>query len=130
MRKRKTPVMTTMVYVVDDETVISMTLAAILRKSGFDALAFQSPLEALRSAEARVPDILISDVMMPEMNGIELAIRFKTLCPSCKVILFSGQAFTSDMLVEARRKGHDFALLSKPIHPTDLLAAIRETVAV
>jgi CheY-like chemotaxis protein len=112
------------VYVVDDERIILDTLAAILNKRGFNALRFTNPLEALAAAETRKPDILISDVMMPEMNGIELAIQIMSMAPSCRVVLFSGQASTSDMLKDARSRGHDFLLLTKPVHPADLLAAI------
>jgi CheY-like chemotaxis protein len=115
---------TVTVYVVDDEKVIAHTLAAILNASGFRAVAFASPIEALQSAETDQPSLLISDVVMPGMNGIELAIRFKSIHPSCKVLLFSGQAATADLLESASEQGHDFQILSKPIHPKDLLAAI------
>jgi CheY-like chemotaxis protein len=113
------------VFVVDDENVIASTLAAILKRSGFEAKAFSDPLEALESAKLKAPDLLLSDVMMPQMTGIELAIRLKIISPECKVLLFSGQAATSDLLSKAAQEGHDFALLSKPIHPTDLLSALK-----
>jgi CheY-like chemotaxis protein len=82
-------------------------------------------LEALQTAQVGCPDLLISDVVMPEMSGIDLAIRARALCSSCKVLLFSGQAATADLLDVARKNGHNFELLSKPVHPTDLLDAIR-----
>jgi CheY-like chemotaxis protein len=63
---------------------------------------------------------------MPGMNGVDLAIHLKSICPKCKVLLFSGQAATNDLMDSASRAGHDFELLAKPIHPTDLLAAIRK----
>lgn len=113
------------VYVVDDEQVIAQTLALILGRSGFDAIAFTNPLQAFDAAKAEAPDLLISDVMMPEMSGIDLAIATKALYPDCKVLLFSGQSVTSDLLKIAREQGHHFRLLSKPIHPSDLLAAIQ-----
>jgi len=112
------------VYVVDDEKVISQTLAMILNASGFRAVSFTDPADALRSAETIIPDLLISDVVMPEMNGIELAIRFRSAHPGCKVLLFSGQGGTVDLLESAKRQGHDFHILTKPVHPKDLLAAI------
>jgi CheY-like chemotaxis protein len=114
------------VYVVDDEPVIASTLAAILNASGFRATAYTSAEDAIRAAECEGPSLLISDVVMPGMNGVDLAIHLKSLCPKCKVLLFSGQAATNDLLESARRAGHDFELLSKPIHPKDLLAAIRK----
>lgn len=113
------------VFVVDDEHVIAETLAVILDRNGFAAVAFTNPLHALEAAKAEAPHLLISDVMMPEMSGINLAIAVQSHCPGCKVLLFSGQSVTSDLLRIAREQGHDFQLLSKPIHPADLLAAIR-----
>ncbi|MBB5060523.1 DNA-binding NtrC family response regulator [Granulicella aggregans] len=114
------------VFVVDDEKVIASTLTTILKHSGFAAVAFTNPLDALSAADEKTPDLLISDVVMPELSGIELAIQLKKKAPSCKVLLFSGQAATADLLASARKGGHDFSLLAKPIHPTDLLNAIRE----
>jgi DNA-binding response OmpR family regulator len=113
------------VFVVDDERVIAQTVALILQQSGFNAIAFTNPLHALEAAKSDTPDLLISDVMMPEMSGIDLAIAFRALCPACRILLFSGQSTTSDLLKAAREQGHHFRLLTKPVHPTDLLAAIR-----
>jgi CheY-like chemotaxis protein len=113
------------IFVVDDENIIASTLATILQKSGFSATAFTNPFDALESARANAPDLLISDVMMPQLSGIDLAIRMKIECPGCKVLLFSGQAGTADLLEAARIQGHDFHLLSKPVHPTDLLNGIK-----
>lgn len=114
------------VFVVDDEEVIAKTLVIILRQSGFDAIAFTNPLEALGAAQTDPPGLVISDVMMPEMSGVDFAIALQASCPACKILLFSGQSATQDLLEAARDKGHHFQLLSKPIHPTDLLGAIRQ----
>jgi DNA-binding NtrC family response regulator len=114
------------VYVVDDEPIISSTLAAILNASGFKATAFTSGEDAIQAAERDGLSLLISDVVMPGMNGVDLAIHLKSICPYCKVLLFSGQATTANLLDAARKLGHDFELLAKPIHPQDLLAAIRK----
>jgi len=65
---------------------------------------------------------------MPEMSGIELALQIRESCPDCKVLLFSGQAATANLLEKARADGHDFELLSKPVHPSDLLAKIRAVI--
>jgi DNA-binding NtrC family response regulator len=113
-------------FVVDDEEIIASTLAAILKISGFSSHAFKDPWDALKSAESRAPSLVVSDVIMPGMNGIELAVRLKSKYPKCKILLFSGQAATADLLESARAEGHDFVLLEKPIHPSDLLAAIKK----
>ena len=112
------------VYIVDDEQIIAFTLEAILKNVGFDAKAFTNPLDALDAANSNAPDLLITDVMMPEMSGIDLGIHFRKRFPKCNILLFSGQATTSSLLEAARERGHDFTLLAKPIHPKDLLAAI------
>jgi CheY-like chemotaxis protein len=115
----------TRVFVVDDEQIISSTLATILKRSGFEAVPFTEPLVALQEARLSAPDLLISDVMMPELSGVELAILLTKDCPECKVLLFSGQAATANLLDKARAEGHDFQLLTKPIHPADLLLKIK-----
>lgn len=112
------------VFVVDDEQVIASSLAMILRKSGFDAISFTDPLKALEAAGSDAPDLLISDVVMPELSGIDLAVQLRERCPKCNILLFSGQAATAGMLESARANGHTFEFLMKPVHPTDLLREI------
>jgi len=117
------------VYVVDNEKLIADTLALIFVQHGYRAIGFTNPLEALESAIAQPPAILISDVVMPEMNGIDLAIEFQARFPRCKVLLLSGQTVTADLLESARERGHDFTILAKPIHPKELLAEIGHVTA-
>jgi DNA-binding NtrC family response regulator len=93
-------------------------LAMILQKSGFDATPFTQPLRALEASRTDSPDLLISDVMMPELNGIELATQMQQVCPSCRVLLFSGQANTQMLLDSARASGNHFECVGKPVHPT------------
>lgn len=112
------------VFVVDDEQVISQSLAIILRREGYDASYFTNPLEALEQMKITPPDLLISDVMMPEISGIELAIQVAERYPDCKILLFSGQAATTDLMNDARAQGYSFQLLPKPLHPRQLLEEI------
>jgi CheY-like chemotaxis protein len=112
------------IFVVDDEQVIAETLATILQRFGFAVTFFTNPLEALNIARSDAPDLLISDVMMPQLSGTDLAMQMVELCPRCKILLFSGQASTMDLLQASRERGHDFHLLAKPVHPTDLLREI------
>jgi len=115
-----------LVLVVDDERVIADTLSAILSRSGFATMAAYDGASALTLARSRTPDLLISDVMMPGMTGVELAITVKQTIPPCKILLFSGQAATVDLLEKARHDGYDFTTLTKPVHPTDMLKRISE----
>jgi CheY-like chemotaxis protein len=114
------------VLVVDDESAIADTLAEILSRSGYTAITAYDGEEALETALLMPPEMLITDVQLPGMSGIELAITVKRVFPDCKILLFSGQASSSDLLASANRAGHQFALLSKPVHPTDLLKRIAE----
>ncbi len=113
------------VLVVDDERVIADTLVIILRRSGFDAVAAYSGEQSLEVAADFRPDMIISDVIMADMNGIDTAIQIRSLLPNCKVLLFSGQAATADLLERARAQGYEFEILAKPVHPQDLLARLR-----
>jgi DNA-binding response OmpR family regulator len=113
------------VFVVDDESVIALSLATILCRSGFDAKPFTEPLIALKAARSEAPELLISDVVMPKLSGFDLAVQIQEFCPKCKVLMFSGQAATADLLQTARASGRDFELLLKPVHPQDLLNKIR-----
>jgi DNA-binding NtrC family response regulator len=114
------------IFVIDDEAVIAETLAVILRQNNFDARAFTDPLEALQVTRSIAPDLVISDVIMPELSGTELAIQVQKLCPNCKVLLFSGRASSADLLIDALARGYDFELLLKPVHPTDLLRSVKK----
>jgi CheY-like chemotaxis protein len=113
------------VLVADDEQVIANTLAIILNQAGFDARAVYSGEDALQALDTFLPDMLITDVIMPGITGIEVGIAVRTRLPQCNVLLFSGQAATASLLEKARHEGHEFEVLAKPIHPTDLLAKLR-----
>ncbi|MGA9981818.1 MAG: response regulator [Acidobacteriaceae bacterium] len=116
--------MATRVFVVDDERTIADTLAAILSHHGYQTRAFYDAASALAACAVEHPDLVISDVVMPQCNGIDLAIQIKERYPACKILLFSGHAGTVDFLHQARQLGHNFEVLSKPIHPKDLLARL------
>jgi CheY-like chemotaxis protein len=112
------------IFVVDNEPIIVRTSTAILDSFGFSTQGFTNPLDALQASDSECPDLLLSDVMMPELSGFDLAVRLSEKCPKCKILLFSGQTETSALLESAREAGHNFKLVAKPIHPTELVAAI------
>lgn len=113
------------ILVVDDERVIADTLVIILNRNGFEATAAYSGESAVEMAQSIHPEMIISDVIMNDMNGIDAAIQIRSMLPKCKILLFSGQAATADLLEKARNQGHEFEILAKPVHPQDLLMHLR-----
>ncbi len=112
------------VFVVDDEEDIAKMIAVVLQMNKFDATAYCEPLKALQEADSSPPDYLVSDIAMPGMNGIDLALAMQAKVPSCKVLLFTGDVGAPALVEEAKKSGHDFALLMKPVHPMALVGAL------
>lgn len=114
------------VLILDDEQVIANTLALILNRSGYEACAVYTGEAAVETARQLSPDFLISDVILRGMTGLEAAIRISKIVPQCRILLFSGQAATADLLQEAEAAGHHFELLTKPVHPRTLIQRLNE----
>jgi CheY-like chemotaxis protein len=114
------------ILVVDDERRIADTLSEILELAGFHVTVAYDGWEALERAAQLHPDYLLSDVLMPHMNGVELAIAIRKIYPAAKILLFSGQAGISEILREGQKRGFDFELLAKPIHPRNLIERLKE----
>lgn len=113
------------ILVADDEPVIADTIAMILSQSGYEAHAVYSGEKVLESAPIFQPDMLISDVIMGGLNGIDTAIKIRSALPQIKILLFSGQVATADLLEKARAEGYEFDILAKPVHPKDLLKKLQ-----
>ena len=113
------------IFIVDDERAIASTLALILQSQGFDATHFTEPEKALDAARTEDVDLLVSDLGMPGMSGVELSMQLRAICPRCKVLLMSGQAPAPVVPDDFRGEGFSFELLSKPAHPAAVLKKIR-----
>jgi CheY-like chemotaxis protein len=109
------------ILIADDERIIANTLALILNASGYDARAVYTGEKAVEEAGQLKPDVLICDVILGGISGIEVAIRITKTQPACRIILFSGQAATADLLERAESEGYRFEILAKPVHPKVLL---------
>lgn len=117
------------VFVVDDHDVIASSLAMILRfQGGFHATSFTDSVEALQASRREPLDLLITDVVMPKLSGIDLAIQVLEHCGNCKVLLFSGQDVSQSMLEAAQASGYEFEFLRKPVHPATLLSSIQRVI--
>ena len=109
------------VLIVDDEKPIADSLAMIFSAEGYDARAAYSAEQAAEIVGLWEPRLVILDVALPGMNGIEFAIQLKSACPACKVILFSGDQNAATLVQEAIAKGHEFTIFAKPVHPSSFL---------
>ena len=117
------------ILIVDDEHTIADTLALIFTSNGYESRTSYSAEQALEMLEEWKPDLAIIDVVLPGMNGIEFAIFLKASYPGCHFLLFSGQPGTSGLLEEARKNGHLFDILAKPLHPTFMLATVSDMLS-
>ena len=112
------------ILIVDDEPVLADTLAIIFRRAGYHAQAVYRSEDALTYLAGNQPGLVLSDVILPGMNGVALAKQIRTSYPACSILLFSGNADTHDLIESAREEGHDFEILAKPVSPPKLLEKI------
>jgi DNA-binding NtrC family response regulator len=113
------------IFVVDDERQIADVVSLVLRKAQYDVETFYDAHSAMLRASDHPPDILITDVAMPEIDGITLAYSVRGLNPNCKIILISGNPHwkTDGKLQVAIRDG--FTVLQKPFSPRRILRLIQ-----
>lgn len=116
----------TRVLVVDDARAIASCSALILQGAGFEAKAVFSGEQAVEVARSYHPDLLLTDISMGAMTGIEAAARIKESLPECKVLFVSAQTGILDALTNARKPAFEFDALRKPVHPTELLARVEQ----
>ena len=116
----------TRILVVDDEALIADTIVQILNRNGFIAEAAYGGREAIAAARLSSPELILSDVLMPHVDGVEAAITIQKFLPDARIVLFSGQAATVEILARARKRGYHFELLAKPLHPTQLIKHLRQ----
>lgn len=118
------------VLIVDDEQWTSDTLATIFNIAGFEARATYSAEEAIEIMRGWQPALVILDVVLPKMSGIDLAIELAGRAPSCQILLFSGNPHTAQMARSAAQAGHPFDILEKPVHPDFMLQKASQLLSV
>jgi DNA-binding NtrC family response regulator len=112
------------ILIVEDEKVVADTLGQILAANGYEIRVVYSAEDAISLIATWAPDVAILDVMLPKMNGIELALVLKENLPDCHALLFSGQPSVEVLMQKAKDDGHQFEVMAKPVHPTFMLDAI------
>jgi len=116
------------VLLVDDELEFTAALAERLSLRGMDARTAASGEEALRILADDPPLVVVSDVMMPGLGGVELLKRIQERHPGVRVILLTGMSYAFDEQ-EGKRLGA-FACLMKPLNIDELIKTIHEAIAV
>ncbi len=118
-----------LVLLVEDDTLLRESLRIALQEAGHAVLPAANGAAALSMLDNSVPDIVISDILMPETDGLELIMRVRKARPDVKIIAISGGGRTRnmDMLSYAREFGAH-ATLAKPFLPRQLLSAIEDVM--
>lgn len=111
------------VLLVDDEAIVGNRLKPALVKNGYDVETFENPKEAMKRFDEKVFDIVVTDIMMAEVNGIQLLEYIQHQTDRTKVIMITGYA-SEALAREAMAKGA-FDIIAKPFRPQDL----REMIA-
>jgi len=114
------------ILVIDDEELVRYSLKRVLEGAGFDVAEAGDGDQGLKAVEAQSFDLVITDIIMPNKEGIETVIDLKRLRPDLKVVAMSGGGRTRnlDYLNVAREFGAD-EVLAKPFSEDELLAVVR-----
>jgi CheY-like chemotaxis protein len=114
------------ILVIDDEKVVATTLRAILEQQGYrTAVAFEGS-NAVSLAQSFKPDVVVADIDLPNIDGIEAASQIVRESPHCHVLLYTGKPLGTSALAKAQ--AHGFTIVEKPIAPGDLISRVRETI--
>ena len=109
------------ILLAEDDTAMRTYLARALEQAGYSVMSVSCGTEALPLLETEIYDLLLSDIVMPEMDGIELAQRCNELSPSTKVMFITGFAAVA---LKANRETPQAKMLSKPFHLKDLVLEV------
>ncbi|MBU1625934.1 response regulator [bacterium] len=110
------------ILVLDDEPIVGKRLKPALEKSGYEVEIFQDPEEAIKRINEKEFDIVVTDIRMEDIDGIQILEHVSIKSTRTKVIIITGYA-TVEMAREALAKGA-FDFIAKPFKPNDLRAVI------
>ncbi|MCK6551390.1 response regulator [Myxococcota bacterium] len=113
--------------VVDDDQLVVTAITRILSREGYRVLSAHDASEALRVLGGQSVDLMISDIDMPGMSGVELVARVRHLFPDVVRILLSGRG-SLDAALAAINEGEVYRFLTKPIGRTVLLEVVKEGI--
>jgi DNA-binding response OmpR family regulator len=125
-----------LILVVDDEVEVGEAIRRVLDRAGFGVVVARGVAEGLQAAQMQQPDIVVTDMIMPKTNGIELIKTLRSRYPRVQVIAISGggsfglnsykpDAIKTHAYLAAAREAGAQEILTKPFDMNDLLAAVR-----
>jgi CheY-like chemotaxis protein len=117
----------TRILVVDDEPILRQVIELTLQKAGFDVVAAGNGKEGLDLYRKTSPDLVITDIMMPIMDGFETIRALKQIAPGVKIIAMSGAGKAIDYLKMARGLGAA-ATITKPAERGELIATVQQVL--
>ncbi|MFQ5951840.1 MAG: response regulator [Candidatus Omnitrophota bacterium] len=120
--------MATKILIIDDEPSVVKMVEFRLKKDGFDVITAQNGAEGLEKAKAESPDIILLDILMPEMDGHETLLRLKDSAEtrSIPVIMLTAKGQIEDIERSSKEGAMDY--ISKPYDPVVLLSKIRKAL--
>jgi len=117
----------TKILVIDDDPLVRNTILRILRTSGFDVVAAEDGVRGMKAFRSETPDLVITDIIMPEQEGIQTILQIRKERPGAKIIAISGggRVGNADFLSMARSLGAD-DIVAKPFTPRQLVTRVNE----
>lgn len=119
--------MNRLILIIDDDALSRRSLELILQSAGIDSIVAENGRKGIELFHSHLPGIVVTDLIMPEQDGIETILQIRLEAPETKIIAISGGARmgNSDYLSIATKLGADVAL-AKPIVPSQLIDAVRK----
>ena len=124
------------ILVVDDEIEVAAAIRRVLERAGYLVTLANNATEALHAVAQQLPDIVITDIIMPKVHGVELIKTLRDRHPRIRIIAISGggsvgplgykpEAISTNAYLAAAREAGAQEILTKPFDLTDLIAAVR-----
>jgi CheY-like chemotaxis protein len=124
------------ILIIDDEPEVGLSLRRVLERAGFTVLTTTSAVDGIAAFEQQHPDVVITDIMMPKVHGIDIIRRIRQALGPTRIIAISGggnfaplgyqpEAITTSAYLEVARQAGADEILRKPFDRDDLLASVQ-----
>ena len=112
------------ILLVEDDRIQALVITKLLEKHGYAVTHYADPREAVAALEAEAFDIVISDFVMPEMDGLQLLRRARILRPDAIRVMLTGKG-SFDLAVKAINKGEIYRFMTKPVQEGEMITSLR-----